>query len=1603
MPVELRSLKELFLAVLAVAPAERTTWLERECGPDVDLRRRVELTLAAHDTPQSLLDRLAPAAEPPETGTGTFTGVEGDRSVSAECEGAGAVIAGRYKLVEVIGEGGMGTVWMAQQTEPVKRQVAVKLIKLGMDSKQVLARFEAERQALALMDHPNIAQVLDAGTTTAGRPYFVMELVKGVPITRYCDEHRLTARQRLELLIHVCQAIQHAHQKGIIHRDIKPSNVLVCLYDDQPVPKVIDFGIAKATGQQLTEKPLVTGCGTVVGTLECMSPEQAELNNQDIDTRSDIYSLGVLLYELLTGTTPLDRKRLQETPPLDALRLIREEEPPRPSIRLNTLGQDRAIVSANRKSEPHKLSQLLRGELDWIVMKALEKDRNRRYETANGFAMDVQRYLADEPVQACPPSLGYRLGKFLRRNRGPTLAATLVLLALLGGIIGTTWGMFQAVAEAEEKEKARALALQESDRAGKAEQQATLDRNEAITKRNEARNQRYCAVMKPLSRLWREGSHLQVRRELDVLRPGPGEDDLRGWEWHYQDRLCRAALRTLKGHSEEGLFERAQALAFSPDGRWLASGGAGERRGGSRPVVILWDVTTGEEVRRFEADKLSEAVGRVAFSPDGKTLAAAGDRTLAGAGDRGGGLQLWEVASGRQLHSLESNVERCEGLAFSPDGRQLVSAGKAEREGAVEVWEVAGGQLQGSWKTGKLLLAAFNTEGQVLTVTKADVTLHEPATGKALGSFAHGQVVKRDPEVDEDSEWPMKLFAAASADGRWLALADDTGVWRWEVATGQKRHLLYPQTRKDINGLAVSPDGLRTASAGRTGTIMTWNLWKGGPREDSPRHNTIPAFEAPVVCVAYSPDGLRLAAAGYDGAIRIFDAADTGQGARLFAGLDGRRVAFTADGSKFLVLPFMPPQGMPILCDAVSGHKLPGPAEGIQGPAAYSPDGRWLATNCKDGIRLWDTATYREARTLDTTRRLGRLTILTNQVTQEFRSTNLTYLADGRLLSVTERVLKGVSLAPTVMVQIWDTSSGKDLFFFEDKARSPGRVVITPDGRRLAAYTAVRPPPGKPNVRTQPELNVWDLEKWQQGVPFAPVLTLQPHSKAFADLAFSPDGKLLVTSGADQDGSNAVKFWDAVTGKAMRSIPWPVERTTGGVGRVVFSADGRRLAATGSGRVTVWDVADDREVFTAKIAPVDSLALSPNGAALVVGYHGTTRIWDLATGREQRTLKLPPTFSGGLAFSPDGRSLAIGGQDLGVWDAVSGEELHTLASQHVASQYSPSVISMAVSPVGNTLATSGEDGTVRVWDLNGWKPLWVLPGGAYAIAFSPDGRLLATASGNWGRTTPSEVQIWDLTERRARVGTDPMHHLKGQNEKEGVNEKVVALGFSADVQRLVSVSEAGTVKVWDVARGQEISSAKVAKDRSGGAAVSPDGELLAYGGQDGTVRLWDLSRGREVRALAVDDQERRGRKMSTVDAVAFSPDGRRLAAASAGVVRIWELPTFQEVYTISPAGAGKDLAFSPDGGRLIGVGNMVIRKPIGGTTVGSSLGVLGTAVLWDGRPLTPKREAERESLGVLDQLFSRGLPRKDVLEYLRTSPALSEPVRQAALRLAAHY
>jgi serine/threonine protein kinase len=484
---EMSPAEAIFFAALERPPSERTAFLDDACAGDADLRARIDKMLAAQPHLGAFLDPPHPAAAPDLQSTRTF---------EPPAEAPGTVIAGKYKLLQQIGEGGMGSVWMADQLEPVKRRVAVKLIRSERDSSRtILARFEAERQAIALMDHPHIAKLLDAGTTglasvepsgrragenedtsglrpdaRRGAPFFVMELVKGIPLNEFCDQHELSIADRLQLFMQICSAVQHAHQKGIIHRDLKPTNILVESHDEKPVPKVIDFGLAKAlSGQPLTEHTLFTGFGTVAGTPLYMAPEQARFNAIDIDTRADIYALGVILYELLTGTTPIEREQFKKAALDEILRVIRESEPPTPSKRLSST-DSKPCVAANRQMEPLKLGRFLRGDLDWIVMKALAKERDRRYETANGFGRDVERFLNHEPVLAGPPTAAYRVRKFVRRHRPQVIAAGLLLLALLLGTAGTTFGLIWAELRRAEAEQARAA---------EAEQRGIAQANEA--------------------------------------------------------------------------------------------------------------------------------------------------------------------------------------------------------------------------------------------------------------------------------------------------------------------------------------------------------------------------------------------------------------------------------------------------------------------------------------------------------------------------------------------------------------------------------------------------------------------------------------------------------------------------------------------------------------------------------------------------------------------------------------------------------------------------------------------------------------------------------------------------------------------------------------------------------------------------------------------------------------------------------------------------------------------------------------------------------------------------------------------------------------------
>src|SRR6266496_1938943 len=639
-----KSAEEIFAAALEITnPAERAALLERECVGNPALRAETESLLAADEQASKFLEN-PPAAAVAETlavttGTIPLTEKPGDK-------------IGRYKLLQQIGEGGCGVVYMAEQEEPVRRRVALKVIKLGMDTKQVIARFEAERQALALMDHPNIAKVLDAGATETGRPYFVMELVRGIKITEFCDEKSVPTADRLRLFTQVCQAIQHAHQKGVIHRDIKPSNILVTVNDGVPVPKIIDFGIAKATAGPLTDKTFFTAFELFIGTPAYMSPEQAEMTSLDIDTRTDIYSLGVLLYELLTGRTPFDPSELIQSGLDEMRRTIREKEPDRPSTRLSTMSEgELTTVAKHRHTEAPRLIHLVRGDLDWIVMKCLEKDRARRYETANGLASDIQRHLNNEPVVARPPSALYRIEKLVRRNRLAFTAAALVALALVLGIVASTW---QAI-------RATRFRQQAQGEAQRAEAEALANRQNL-----------YAADMNLANHALENYNLARVRELLEKHRPPRLRLDVRGWEWRYLASQCRSdEIATLARFGS-----RVFTVSISCDGHWLAAAcGDG--------TVGLWDLRTRRQLPSFETYRgpasFFEGEDRshaAAFSPDCRTLAAGGINK---------DIFLWDVVEHRTVAILTGHQGTVDHLAFSPDGRFLASASLDE---TARLWDM---------------------------------------------------------------------------------------------------------------------------------------------------------------------------------------------------------------------------------------------------------------------------------------------------------------------------------------------------------------------------------------------------------------------------------------------------------------------------------------------------------------------------------------------------------------------------------------------------------------------------------------------------------------------------------------------------------------------------------------------------------------------------------------------------------------------------------------------------------------------------------------------------------------------------------------------------
>jgi serine/threonine protein kinase/WD40 repeat protein len=1191
----------LFLAALEKpTPAERQAFLEESCGQDAALRARVQLLLDADERSRGILERRAASA----TRTAAFT-------PSAT---VGQVIAGRYKLLEEIGEGGMGTVWVAEQTEPVKRKVALKLIKAGMDSKAVLARFEAERQALAVMDHPHIAKVLDGGLTEAGRPFFVMEYVKGVPITEYCDAARLSVRERLQLFTQVCSAVQHAHHKGIIHRDLKPSNILVAPYDDKPVPKVIDFGLAKAMHQPLTEQTLHTAHESVLGTPRYMSPEQAQLNNLDVDTRSDIYSLGALLYELLTGTTPLEKKRYREAAWDEVRRIIREEEPPRPSTRLSSTGLLPSLAAC-RHTEPAYLTKLVRGDLDWITMKALEKDRSRRYETANGLARDIERYLSDEAVEARPPSVGYKTRKFVRRNRRAVAAAALLLAVLLAGIAGTTWGLIrarQARNEAVEARDAEATLREAAEKSDKETRVANAQLREA---RDELRTNLYAARSNLIQSAWEAPGVARMRELLEEQKPRAGEPDLRGFEWFYWNRRAHAELTTGQPASPD---EKARVSwrILSPDGRRQAiiwASRTNKRRDLSLSRIEVRDALSGAPVTSF-------------------------DLGIPIAGKQSTFTYPW--------------------LAFTPDSERLLAWWIPESEDkkatAIHWWvfeaatgkEVVGHRQAPGEEIGPWLLDVDRT------LLALPVRAAEPAKGVRLKLWS----VSTGKEVRVcDGTFAAIQRTAFRPDGKEVSAVVSTAapeqqiVKVWDTATGRER-LSLPAGSGYVRGVHWSPDGRRLAVASTP--FRMWDTVEG--------HELFSLTEptGPPEMVIFSSDGARMACV--EPARRFVTIKNTATGkirTTLKTSEDAQIVsaAFTTDGRRLVTLSRF---GVVRSWDATTNElpiELPALARSSHWDMDFAPitaiDADVTRIAAADGAKDKDTASLQvwdgSGRSLFATNRPCRSDkrVLVAAVHQ------VTLSPDGRRAAWVYGLAWGASTEPEgdlgTRLTIVDLPSGKDLW--SQDLYIAGTLRFSPDGRWLACGGVVPRLNGKKPANVT--IKVLDVETGREVYSFPGGAVL---------LNFSGDSSRLVCLGTGP----SFRVWNLKDGSTIMTQPYPELVETTGVGQLAVSHDGSRLAVSWrvsdtAGIVRLLEVPSGREQVLKGLDDwISAVAFSSDGRRLAAAG-GVVKIWDTATGHDLITFRDVHGGCGKLEFSADGHRLHAVVKShpnwyLKTWDATPG-------------------------------------------------------------------------------------------------------------------------------------------------------------------------------------------------------------------------------------------------------------------------------------------------------------------------------------------------------------
>jgi len=1096
--------KEIFNQALEMPSSEaRNAFLLGACGHDAELRNQIEALLRAYASADGFI---------PDKGSG------GTIRVGAPPAELPGTVIGRYKLLQQIGEGGMGVVYMAEQTEPVVRKVALKIIKLGMDTRNVIARFEAERQALALMDHPNIAKVLDAGATDGGRPYFVMELVRGVPITEYCDKNKLSTKERLALFIPVCQAIQHAHQKGVIHRDIKPSNVMVTLHDGKPIPMVIDFGIAKATNQRLTEKTLFTNYAQMIGTPAYMSPEQAEMSGLDVDTRTDVYSLGVLLYELLTGTTPFASKELLSLGYGEMQRVIAEIEPPKPSTRLSTMEhQERTVVAKNRSIEISALAKVFKGDLDWIVMKAIEKDRSHRYETVNGLALDVERHLKTEPVIARPASAAYRLQKLIRRNKLAFAASAAIAVVLLLGAALSTWQAVRATraeglqyslreqAQANELKAQQAQANEKKDR-----QNAENARTAEAAQRRRAEAQAYASDMNLVQQALSANNLGRAREALDRHIPQPGQKDLRGWEWRWLWKQCRGDASSELLHGTNQIF----ALVPSPDGRLLAVQEGFEAT--TLVVMDISDLTAPRETARFAG-----GVNPV-FSSRGSLLAYTTTTNIMETNVQSR-VHLWNSETRDERGEIFVDGE-CQGLAFSSDGQKLVTWMSARAAGTFNdqlvLWQVPEGK-----KIAAYPVRHSPFDGQRFAVSP-DLSL-AAIPGKTL------QII--DLSVGKEC-WTImdsNLFfccATFSPDGKILAVSEGrtgTSIRLYDAATGKELGSRLKDHRVVVSGLVFWPDGKTLASSSFDQTIRLWDV--SDPAHVQPSGKPLRGHTSSITALALLPNSQTLVSGSWGGSLLLHDTTEI-RNTKTCVVLPGvRQWQFAADGSSVLTLD---KKGQVAQWQGNEFEtKLPLFEEKNVTGAEFSDDGRLLAVGSSNGtVELYDLAKRTHLRRFgDYKEPIGWDMCLPG-------GTNL-------LLATVDRPL---------VVHQWDLISFQETQTWRDVS---GPSCISPDGRWF--FTC-----GYDGGCLLREITTGREQR--------PTLEIQDPRSA----SISPDGKFLAV--ASQQGY--VRLWDMATLRPEATLGSFLI----GAHSVAFSPDGTRLAAGGDAdeAIKIWDVDSRQELLT---------------------------------------------------------------------------------------------------------------------------------------------------------------------------------------------------------------------------------------------------------------------------------------------------------------------------------------------------------------------------------------------------------------------------------------